>query len=136
MNTIVERKKGQYSFPAALQRAQKQSAYFEEGLRIETAERIIDVMESGGVSRSELARRLNVSPAYITKVFRGHANLSLESLAKLAFALGMKWECALVRIDVEDQVKPSWPVAPSLTRVAEVGPVYRTKRPKKTAGKD
>ncbi|MBA4386487.1 MAG: hypothetical protein C0404_00820 [Verrucomicrobia bacterium] len=57
---------------------------------------MIDAIEARKITRSELARRLNVSPAYITKVLRGHANLSLESLAKLAFALDLKWECILI----------------------------------------
>jgi len=32
----------------------------------------------------------------ITKSLRGHANLTIESLAKIAFALGKKWECVMV----------------------------------------
>jgi transcriptional regulator with XRE-family HTH domain len=95
MNTIV-RVKGGYSFSKGLERAKTRLAYYEEGLFIETAARIIEAMENQDVTRSELARRLNVSPAYITKILRGHANLSLESLAKLAFALGLKWECVLI----------------------------------------
>ncbi len=95
MNTIV-REKGGYNFAEALERAKTRLAYYEEGLFIEVASRVIDAMEKGGVSRSELARRLKVSPAYVTKILRGHANLSLESLAKLAFALDLKWECLLI----------------------------------------
>lgn len=95
MNKIVH-EKGGYSFAKALDRAKSRLAYYEEGLFVETAARIIGAMENCGVTRSELARRLNVSPAYVTKVLRGHANLSLESLAKLAFALDLKWECILI----------------------------------------
>lgn len=95
MNTIVC-KKGGYSFTKALDRARTRLSYYEESLFIETAARLIDAMENRGVTRSELARRLDVSPAYVTKILRGHANLSLESLAKLAFALELKWECILI----------------------------------------
>ncbi len=95
MNTIVQQNTG-YSYAKGLERAKKRLAYYEEGLFIETAARIIEAMENRGVTRSELARRLEVSPAYITKILRGHANLSLESLAKLAFALDLKWECILI----------------------------------------
>ena len=55
-------------------------------------------MEKQGVSRSELARRMDVSPAYITKILRGHTNLGLETLAKLAFALELKWEFRLIQL--------------------------------------
>lgn len=95
MNNIV-RNKSVYSFEKGLDRAKKRLAYYQEGMLVETAARIIDAMESSRVSRSELARRLNVSPAYITKILRGQANLSLDSLAKLAFALDLKWECILI----------------------------------------
>lgn len=95
MNKIVT-KKGGYSLGKGLERAKTRLAYYEEGLFIETAARIIDAMESRGVTRSDMARKLDVSPAYVTKILRGHANLSLESLAKLAFALDLKWECILI----------------------------------------
>ncbi len=95
MNKIVRVKKG-FDFQKELQKSRKHLAYYEEGLRVETAARILDAMENRSVSRSELARRLEVSPAYITKILRGNANLSLESLAKLAFALDLKWEMILM----------------------------------------
>ena len=40
-----------------------------------------------GMSNSDLARAANVSPAYITKLFRGPSNVSLETIAKLALAV-------------------------------------------------
>ena len=40
------------------------------------------------VTRAELARRVGVSPAYITKVFRGTVNLTLETMSGLALAVG------------------------------------------------
>jgi transcriptional regulator with XRE-family HTH domain len=59
-----------------------------------TAE-ILAVMEQRGISRSELARRLGASPAYVTKILRGDANFTLASLAKLAAALGAELEIGL-----------------------------------------
>ncbi len=96
MNTMIVRKSGGYTFAEGLKRAQKHLEFYEEGLVIEVAARIIDAMEASGITRSELSRRLKVSPAYVTKILRGHANLSLESLAKLAFVLDLKWECILI----------------------------------------
>lgn len=95
MNRII-RVKGGYDFQKELEESKKHLAYYEEGLLVDVAARVVDAMENSGVTRSELARRLNVSPAYVTKILRGHANLSLESLAKVAFALDLKWECLLV----------------------------------------
>ena len=40
-----------------------------------------------GINRVELARRLDVSPSFITKVLKGDHNLSVETVAKLADAV-------------------------------------------------
>ena len=84
-----------YDIQAAFEAARTRVAYHKEGLQLDVASQLIEAMEKGGVSRSELARRLDVSPAYITKVLQGNANLTLTSLAKLAFALDLKWTCKL-----------------------------------------
>lgn len=47
-------------------------------------------MQVLGMSNSDLARAANVSPAYITKLFRGPSNVSLETIAKLALAVGCR----------------------------------------------
>jgi len=46
------------------------------------------MMEANGVSRSDLARRLGVSPAYITKVLRGNINFTIDSMVRLVRAAG------------------------------------------------
>jgi transcriptional regulator with XRE-family HTH domain len=58
-------------------------------------------MENKGISKSELARILKCSPAYITKVLNGSANLTIETLSTIAFALGVKWQCKTVPIDMD-----------------------------------
>ena len=45
------------------------------------------VMKAQGVSRSELARRLDVRPSYVTKLLSGDANMTLETLMKVSQAL-------------------------------------------------
>lgn len=53
-------------------------------------------MEAAGISHAELARRLGVSPAYVSKLMRGPANLSLATLSKLAQAVGCVLDVRLV----------------------------------------
>lgn len=50
-------------------------------------EDLYNLMERRGVSRAELARRLETSPAYITKLLRGDANFTMRSMVRLARAL-------------------------------------------------
>jgi transcriptional regulator with XRE-family HTH domain len=45
-------------------------------------------MEANGITRSDLARRLGVSPAYITKVLRGNVNFTVDSMVRLVKAAG------------------------------------------------
>ena len=51
--------------------------------------RILRRMKQLGVSQTELARRMNVSRPYITKVLRQDVNFSFRTAAKLANALKM-----------------------------------------------
>lgn len=63
------------------------SGYLAEKLSVAFLAELNTQMKSLDVSNAELARRMDVSPAYITKVFRGPSNLSVETLAKLAKAV-------------------------------------------------
>lgn len=45
-------------------------------------------MQAQGMRNAELARRMGTSPAYVTRLFRGSANLSVETMVKLAQAVG------------------------------------------------
>ncbi len=64
--------------------------YYSESIRIEVAESIYELMEKQGVTKAELARRLNTSRGYITKLLQGNKNLTLDSICKVAHALGCK----------------------------------------------
>lgn len=55
---------------------------------LEFTEELLALMTAQNVTRAELARRVGVSPAYITKVFRGTVNLTLETMSRLALAVG------------------------------------------------
>lgn len=51
---------------------------------------MLDKMEDLGMSQKALATRMNVSQQYISKILKGHENLSLETLAKIEDALHIK----------------------------------------------
>ncbi len=62
--------------------------YWVNGPIVEFTEDVCMLMEKQGVSRAELARRLGTSRAYITKLLGGNANFTLETMTKVAMALG------------------------------------------------
>lgn len=76
------------SFVQLFKEAKKQDAFWVADSIYTFTEELHRMAESGGVSRSELAHRLGTSPAYITKIFRGDVNFTVESMVRLARAVG------------------------------------------------
>lgn len=60
----------------------------QERVVLEATEALSRVMEEQGITKAELARRLRVSPAYITKLLSGSNNSTLRTMASAFYALG------------------------------------------------
>ena len=54
-------------------------------------------MQQDGVSRSDLARRLGRSPAWVTKALRGGHNWTINSMVRFGLALGRGWRMPIVQ---------------------------------------
>lgn len=54
------------------------------------AVKILDALKRQQLSQKQLAERMNVSPQQINKIVKGQENLTLETIAKLEIALGIK----------------------------------------------
>jgi len=61
--------------------------FIYELLKEHLALQLKKLMEEKGLNKKELARRMGVSPSYITKIFGGD-NISLKTIAKVLAALG------------------------------------------------
>lgn len=83
------------SFADLYQEAEQAEEFWVAGAILELTEEVVRRMEEQGVSRSELARRLGTSPAYVTKLLRGNANLTLATMVRLARALESELHCHL-----------------------------------------
>lgn len=79
--------------------------YRLEKILLQLGEDICLLMEQQGLSRTQLAERMGVSPAYITKILSGNPNLTIKSLLKLADAMGK--ELALQFAPRAAQKRPS-----------------------------
>ena len=75
------------SFEELYRKAEQGEEYWVAGAILEFTESLTASMEAQGVSRAELARRLGVSAAYVTKMLRGNANFTLRSMVRAARAL-------------------------------------------------
>lgn len=60
--------------------------FIYEGLVLDLSYALKKIMEEKGLTKKELAERMGVSPAYITKIFKG-SNISLRTVAKILSAL-------------------------------------------------
>lgn len=72
------------SFADTFQDAMQQDEFWTDYAILEFTTRLSQVTKQKGISKAELARRMETSQAYITKVFRGNANLTIASMVKLA----------------------------------------------------
>lgn len=81
-----------------LRKARESDEYWVEGAILDFTEELATLMAKNNVSRTELAKRIGTSPAYITKVLRGNVNFTLASMVKLARALG-----AEIRVHIAGQ---------------------------------
>lgn len=52
--------------------------------------KILAALEEQGLSQKGLADRMQVSPAQINKIVKGHENLTLETITNLEMALGIE----------------------------------------------
>lgn len=50
---------------------------------------MLDKMKETGMTQEELAGKMNCSQQYVSKILKGHENLSLETLVKIEHALGI-----------------------------------------------
>jgi transcriptional regulator with XRE-family HTH domain len=74
-----------------------------EALVAEASEAIAKLMDEQNISKADLARRLNKSRAWVTQLLSGSANMTVRTLAELAYALG-----AEVKLHAQP---PSWKVS-------------------------
>lgn len=75
------------SFAALYEEMEASPKYQAEKLSIGFLSDVNQYMGENGISKAELARRAGFSPAYVTKLFNGSANISVETMAKLSLAL-------------------------------------------------
>ncbi len=61
--------------------------FIAEGLSIRVIEQALKCLEEKGMSQSELADRMGVSRAYISRILNAPPNITLLTIARLAVAL-------------------------------------------------
>jgi transcriptional regulator with XRE-family HTH domain len=75
--------------------SKKTDGYWVEKAKLDYALELDKFRRVSGLSGKTLAEKLGTSAAYISRVFRGDTNLTIESMVKLARATGAKVEIKL-----------------------------------------
>jgi len=79
----------------AAETARQTHSYRAEGTSIRFTEELVARMKASGLTRSALAEKIGSSPAYITKILRGDTNFTLDSMVRIADALGCELSIGL-----------------------------------------
>ena len=70
--------------------------FAEEGLILEVTESIWEALERRGWSKAQLAEALHTSRANVTQLLTGSRNMTLRTLANIAFVLGCEVHTRLI----------------------------------------
>jgi len=75
------------SFKKFIERRESTTSYKIEKLKLSVALSINRLIRSSDLNKKELAEKIGVSPAYISKALKGDVNFTIESMVKIADAL-------------------------------------------------
>ena len=107
--------------------AKQSDAYWIESAKLEFALALEQQRRAAGLSYADLAKKMGTSAAYISKVFRGDTNLTIESMVKLARATGGQLDARILVGEVAakaySRAAAVDPVSSSLL-AAEIGAAY------------
>ncbi len=71
-------------------------SYWVEQLKLDFSISLEKRRKNAGLSYADLAKKIGTSPAYISKIFRGDANFTIESMVKLSRATGGKVDIKII----------------------------------------
>ncbi len=76
------------SFKELFQNAKQTDSYWTEKTILKFTDQLYRLLKKNKLSKKEFAEKIGTSQAYITKVLRGDANFTIETMVKLTRALG------------------------------------------------
>jgi transcriptional regulator with XRE-family HTH domain len=104
------------SFKQLLADAKLQDDYWVEKAKLHFSIELNRFFKQSGMAQKDLAEKINTSSAYVTKVFRGDANFTIETMVKLARAV----DCELqIRIEPKQADEIWFSVLQSQTKEQE-----------------
>jgi len=87
------------TFKELFEAARKRDEYWIAYAKLEFTEKLRHLMEEKKETKASFAKKLGKSPPYITKIFRGNVNFTLESMVRFVRAIG-----GSLKIELEGEV--------------------------------
>lgn len=85
---------------AFLEEARKTDSYWAEHAKLEFSTALNQRRRAAKITYADIAQKIGTSAAYITKVFRGDSNVTIETMVKLARATGGQLDIRIVDSEV------------------------------------
>jgi transcriptional regulator with XRE-family HTH domain len=98
---------------AKLKELRQGAEYWSEVLVHEFTDALDAARRTREVTRSEMADRMGVNKAYVTKLFNGNANFTVLTMVKAARVLGLRVHIHIAPEDVEVQWMEQVPGTPA-----------------------
>lgn len=86
-----------------IEKARESDSYWVEDAKLKFAVALDIQRKAAGMTYKAVADKLGTSAAYITKVFRGDSNVTIESMVKLARATGGGLDVRIIDTAAEAQ---------------------------------
>lgn len=96
-----------------LEKARRSQIYWEERAILDFTEDLLSIMKKKGLSKKELAKKLETAPAFVSKLLRGNNNYTLKTMVKVARALD-----ARLKIHIRPDERIDWASVPAREVVA------------------
>lgn len=81
-------------------------AYIVHGMLCEITEAICEALQRRGMSQADLARKLGVTPQYISEFLNTPENTTLKQIVRFAQAVGLEAEVSLREPDCTEEARP------------------------------
>lgn len=91
------------SFRPLIEAAKQRNSYWFETAKINFSVELNRMFKQSGMTQTELANKIDSSPAYVTKVFRGDTNFTIETMVKLASAVDGELHIQIIPKNVKTQ---------------------------------
>lgn len=76
------------TFSQMVKEIESRDSYWKEVAILDFTSALWQLMQSQKISKSDLASRIGTSASYVTKIFQGNANFTIDSMVKLVRAAG------------------------------------------------